>query len=137
MAAMYWPDVPRALHYAETSNRRVSCRFGRRYRWANKFGSEYDAVLEVGPLFKAMPRSEVRALCAAIDCELRKMYPRMAGSELPLLILADALEAGGARWIALEVRQKVGDWFVFLRRLRKAADDYAARSKLAEAERAD
>lgn len=132
MAHKFWPQVPQGMHYAETNRRRCYCWFKRRYKWKNKYGSEFDAVFEVGPRFKNAPRDELRYLCEAIDGELKKMYRDLSGSELPLLIMADTLEAAGALWAASDARQNVDLWFGLLRKIKKLVDE-----RNAEAVRAD
>ncbi len=133
MAHQFWPQVPQGMHYVETRRRRVSCWFKRRYKWKNKYGSEFDAVLEVGPRFKTAPRDDLRALCEAIDVELKKMYRDFSGSELPLIILADTLEAAGASWVAWDARKNVDLWFGLMRKLQKLAEDRAASARATEA----
>lgn len=117
---MFSHEVPQKLVINETNSYRW--RLTRVVRWANGYGANYRSVFEYSPAFKALSVAEIVEFVKAINVELDAMNRDLSGSELPVLVMADAVEAKGEPKLAAALRQRADQWFCAPKRVKARAD---------------
>ncbi len=94
----------------------------RHVHWANGSGSCWRAYLQVSPEFLesvSLTMAGLEVFANAINVELRRMDPDLAGSDLPMLALADHMEQHGEYRLAESLRESADKYFHSVRRARE------------------
>lgn len=90
--------------------------------WANGSGSCWRAYLQVSQEFLesvSLTMARLQEFASAINVELRRMDPDLAGSDLPMIALADHVEQHGEFRLAESLRESADKYFHSVRRRRE------------------